>query len=59
MTWAVLGEAEHALAIAKRMRTGQVDINGAQLNPLAPVTAVGVLIVLPRGRRGGARGVGR
>jgi aldehyde dehydrogenase (NAD+) len=33
---AVFGEAEHALAIAKRMRTGQVDINGAQFNPLAP-----------------------
>jgi aldehyde dehydrogenase (NAD+) len=33
---AVFGETEHALAIAKRMRTGQVDINGGQFNPLAP-----------------------
>jgi aldehyde dehydrogenase (NAD+) len=33
---AVFGEGEHALAIAKRMRTGQVDINGGQFNPLAP-----------------------
>jgi aldehyde dehydrogenase (NAD+) len=33
---AVFGETEHALAVAKRMRTGQVDINGGQFNPLAP-----------------------
>jgi aldehyde dehydrogenase (NAD+) len=33
---AVFGEPEHALAIAKRIRTGQVDINGAQFNPFAP-----------------------
>ncbi|MCW2879051.1 MAG: Aldehyde dehydrogenase [Sphaerisporangium sp.] len=33
---AVFGETEHALAIAKRMRTGQVDINGPQMNLLAP-----------------------
>jgi aldehyde dehydrogenase (NAD+) len=36
LTGAVFGETEHALAIAKRMRTGQVDINGAQMNLLAP-----------------------
>jgi aldehyde dehydrogenase (NAD+) len=36
LTGAVFGESEHALAIAKRMRTGQVDINGAQMNLLAP-----------------------
>jgi aldehyde dehydrogenase (NAD+) len=33
---AVFGESGHALAIAKRMRAGQVDVNGAQFNPLAP-----------------------
>jgi aldehyde dehydrogenase (NAD+) len=33
---AVFGEPEHALAIARRMRTGQVDINGARFNVLAP-----------------------
>jgi aldehyde dehydrogenase (NAD+) len=33
---AVFGEPEHALAIAQRMRTGQIDINGAQFNPFAP-----------------------
>jgi aldehyde dehydrogenase (NAD+) len=33
---AVFGETEHAMAIAKRMRTGQVDVNGGQFNPLAP-----------------------
>ncbi len=33
---AVFGEREHALAVAKRLRAGQVDVNGAQFNPLAP-----------------------
>ncbi|HEX3779728.1 MAG TPA: aldehyde dehydrogenase family protein [Pseudonocardiaceae bacterium] len=33
---AVFGETERALRVAKRMRTGQVDINGAQFNFLAP-----------------------
>lgn len=33
---AVFGETERALGIAKRLRTGQVDINGAQFNMLAP-----------------------
>ncbi|MGP4015016.1 aldehyde dehydrogenase family protein [Saccharopolyspora sp. 5N708] len=33
---AVFGEPEHALRIAKRMQTGQVDVNGAQFNVLAP-----------------------
>jgi aldehyde dehydrogenase (NAD+) len=33
---AVFGESDHALAIAKRMRAGQVDVNGAEFNPFAP-----------------------
>jgi aldehyde dehydrogenase (NAD+) len=33
---AVFGEPEHALAVARRMRTGQVDVNGGAFNPLAP-----------------------
>jgi aldehyde dehydrogenase (NAD+) len=33
---AVFGEPEHALAIAKRVRAGQVDVNGPQMNLLAP-----------------------
>ncbi|MEU3188920.1 aldehyde dehydrogenase family protein [Streptomyces sp. NPDC006923] len=33
---AVAGEPEHALAVARRLRVGQVDINGGQLNFLAP-----------------------
>ncbi|MFJ5266330.1 aldehyde dehydrogenase family protein [Streptomyces sp. NPDC088387] len=33
---AVFGEREHALAIAKRMRAGQIDVNGPQMNLLAP-----------------------
>jgi aldehyde dehydrogenase (NAD+) len=32
--WA--GDQEHALAFAKQMRTGQVDVNGGRFNPLAP-----------------------
>jgi acyl-CoA reductase-like NAD-dependent aldehyde dehydrogenase len=29
-------DRDHALAVARRMRTGQVDINGAAFNVLAP-----------------------
>jgi acyl-CoA reductase-like NAD-dependent aldehyde dehydrogenase len=32
--WA--GTPERAMAIARRMRTGQVDVNGGRFNPLAP-----------------------
>jgi aldehyde dehydrogenase (NAD+) len=30
------GDEEHAKAVARRIRTGQVEINGAAFNPLAP-----------------------
>ena len=30
------GDAERAKAFARRMRTGQVDVNGGRFNPLAP-----------------------
>jgi aldehyde dehydrogenase (NAD+) len=33
---AVWGTPERALAVARRMRTGAVDINGAAFNPVAP-----------------------
>ncbi|MFC4031517.1 aldehyde dehydrogenase family protein [Streptomyces polygonati] len=33
---AVFGESGHALAVARRIRAGQIDVNGAQFNPLAP-----------------------
>ncbi|MGW1886289.1 aldehyde dehydrogenase family protein [Streptomyces sp. NPDC001970] len=33
---AVWGEREEAVAFARRMETGQVDINGGRFNPLAP-----------------------
>lgn len=33
---AVSGPEEHALAVARRLRAGQVDINGAEMNFLAP-----------------------
>ena len=33
---AVWGDEEEALAVARRIRAGQVDINGARFNPLAP-----------------------
>ncbi|GIH25750.1 aldehyde dehydrogenase [Acrocarpospora phusangensis] len=36
LTGAVFGSEERALGVARRMRTGQVDINGAEWNPLAP-----------------------
>jgi aldehyde dehydrogenase (NAD+) len=33
---AVFGERVRALEVAKRIRTGQIDLNAAQFNPLAP-----------------------
>jgi acyl-CoA reductase-like NAD-dependent aldehyde dehydrogenase len=30
------GDPERALAAARRLRAGQVDVNGARFNPLAP-----------------------
>ncbi len=30
------GDQEHAVAVARRMRTGMVDVNGGRFNPLAP-----------------------
>ncbi|WP_030948793.1 aldehyde dehydrogenase family protein [Streptomyces sp. NRRL S-646] len=30
------GDEEHALAVARRIRTGQVDVNGGAFNPAAP-----------------------
>ncbi len=33
---AVFGEPEHAMAVARRLRTGQVDVNGGAFNPMAP-----------------------
>ena len=32
----VWGSDEHALAVARRLRTGQVDVNGGAFNPVAP-----------------------
>ena len=29
-------DQEHAVAVARRLRTGQVDVNGGRFNPLAP-----------------------
>jgi len=36
LTGAVFGSHDRALAIARRLRTGQVDVNGAHWNVLAP-----------------------
>ncbi|MFI5485710.1 aldehyde dehydrogenase family protein [Micromonospora echinaurantiaca] len=36
LTSGVFGEPEHALSVARRLRAGQVDVNGGQWNPLAP-----------------------
>ena len=30
------GDTERAMKVARRLRTGQVDINGGRFNPLAP-----------------------
>jgi aldehyde dehydrogenase (NAD+) len=30
------GDTERAMRVARRMRTGQVDVNGGKFNPLAP-----------------------
>jgi aldehyde dehydrogenase (NAD+) len=30
------GDQDRAVAVARRMRTGQVDVNGGRFNPLAP-----------------------
>ena len=34
-------DTDHALAVARRIRTGQVDINGASFNHLAPFGGYG------------------
>ncbi|WP_030338329.1 aldehyde dehydrogenase family protein [Micromonospora parva] len=36
LTSGVFGEPEHALAVARRLRVGQVDVNAGHWNPLAP-----------------------
>ncbi|MEU5873103.1 aldehyde dehydrogenase family protein [Glycomyces sp. NPDC047369] len=36
LTSGVFGEPEHALAVARRLRVGQVDVNAGRWNPLAP-----------------------
>ncbi|MBQ1051273.1 aldehyde dehydrogenase family protein [Micromonospora sp. C51] len=36
LTAGVFGEPEHALAVARRLRAGQVDVNGGHWNPYAP-----------------------
>ncbi|MGI5182005.1 aldehyde dehydrogenase family protein [Dactylosporangium sp. CA-152071] len=35
------GSPERALAVARRLRTGQVDVNGGSFNPLAPFGGIG------------------
>jgi acyl-CoA reductase-like NAD-dependent aldehyde dehydrogenase len=34
-------DTDHAIAVARRLRTGQVDINGAPFNPVAPFGGYG------------------
>jgi len=33
---AVGGDKEHAIEVARKLRTGQVDVNGGAFNPSAP-----------------------
>jgi acyl-CoA reductase-like NAD-dependent aldehyde dehydrogenase len=35
------GDQDHAIAVAKRIRTGQIEINGGAYNPLAPFGGYG------------------
>jgi len=35
------GDQEHAIAVAKRIRSGQIEINGGAFNPLAPFGGYG------------------
>jgi aldehyde dehydrogenase (NAD+) len=35
------GDADHATAVARRLRAGQVEINGGQFNPVAPFGGYG------------------
>jgi len=35
------GEPERAIAVARRLRTGQIEINGAAFNPMAPFGGLG------------------
>ncbi|MDH2414421.1 aldehyde dehydrogenase family protein [Nocardioides sp. CER19] len=51
LTAAVFGEPEHALAVAGRLEVGQVYVNGATFNPLAPFGG--------RKQSGGGREMGR
>jgi aldehyde dehydrogenase (NAD+) len=50
----VWGEDDHAVAVARRIRTGQVDINGGAFNPLAPF---GGFKQSGNGREGGRYGL--
>jgi aldehyde dehydrogenase (NAD+) len=50
----VWGEESHALAVARRIRTGQVDINGGAFNPKAPF---GGFKQSGNGREGGVYGL--
>jgi aldehyde dehydrogenase (NAD+) len=50
----VWGEEGHALAVARRIRTGQVDINGGPFNPRAPF---GGYKQSGNGREGGVYGL--
>ena len=47
-------DTDHAVAVARRLRTGQVDINGAPFNPVAPFGGYGYSGI---GREFGAHGL--
>lgn len=51
---AVWGEDHHAMAVARQLRAGQIDINGAPFNPLAPFGGFGDSGF---GREGGIYGI--
>ena len=50
-------DPDRAMAVARRLRTGQVDINGGRFNPLRPVRRVQAVRHRPRARAARAGGV--
>ena len=57
LTSGVFGEPEHALAVARRLRVGQVDVNGGALEPARPVRRLQAVRQRPRVRPLRAGGV--
>ena len=53
------GDPERAKAVARELRTGQVEVNGGAFNVMAPVRWLQAVRPRPRGRHVRPRGVPR